>query len=87
MLHADELFTKEACHKFLKQCIRNSKQRLENVNHLRMPVARNRRKNISNLFDDEEFLEEDSTEEADESGDGFAEKVADEDTDGAANGE
>lgn len=53
VLHADEMFTLEACHKFLKQCIRNSKQRLEEIKRLRMPVGRKRRaKNANDLLED-----------------------------------
>lgn len=42
VLNADELFSLEACHKFLKQCIRNSKQRLEDIKMVRMSVSRKR---------------------------------------------
>ncbi|XP_058827793.1 uncharacterized protein LOC131687715 [Topomyia yanbarensis] len=47
VLNADELFSLEACHKFLKQCIRNSKQRLEDIKQIRTSVSRKRcRKNV-----------------------------------------
>lgn len=56
ILNADELFSLEACHKFLKQCIRNSKQRLEDVKQIRSSVSRKRCHRIARLAED---LEED----------------------------
>ncbi|XP_058827098.1 uncharacterized protein LOC131687073 [Topomyia yanbarensis] len=43
ILHADEQFSLAACHNFFKQCIRNSKQRLEDIKRVRLSVARKRR--------------------------------------------
>ncbi|XP_062560897.1 uncharacterized protein LOC134225116 [Armigeres subalbatus] len=42
--NADEDYTMEKCHKFLKQCLRNSKQRLDETKMVRLPAARNRSK-------------------------------------------
>lgn len=49
VLNADELFSLEACHKFLKQCIRNSKQRLEDIKQVRASVSRKRGRKIAEM--------------------------------------
>lgn len=43
--NSDSTFTKDECHKFLKQCLRNSKQRANEL-LLRQPASRNRSKKL-----------------------------------------
>ncbi|XP_065094694.1 uncharacterized protein LOC135715287 [Ochlerotatus camptorhynchus] len=57
--NANEDFTKNDCNKFLKQCLRNSKQRLDDTKMLRLPAARNRRKALPNHSEHKiEYLDE-----------------------------
>nr|XP_019527428.2 uncharacterized protein LOC109399441 [Aedes albopictus] len=66
VLNADELFTLESCHKFLKQCIRNSKQRVEDIKQVRASVSRKRGRKIVR---DEQDLDDDDEEKDDNAGD------------------
>nr|XP_029715675.1 uncharacterized protein LOC115259286 [Aedes albopictus] len=80
--NADEDFTKEQCHKFLKQCLRNSKQRLDETRNLRMPAARKRCKKIlldTEMIDDtQEDMIIDEKEEEEGATDNLSEVIIEE---------
>nr|XP_029728471.1 uncharacterized protein LOC109428021 [Aedes albopictus] len=58
VLHSDPEFSLDECRAFLHRCLRNAKQRLEELGGTRKPVARKRRQLQELNGQDEEYLDD-----------------------------
>nr|XP_029714062.1 uncharacterized protein LOC115258147 [Aedes albopictus] len=66
ILHSDPEFTFDECKNFLHRCLRNAKQRLEELGGTRKPVARNRKQLRELNQQDEEYLDDTEQENQEE---------------------
>ncbi|KXJ84120.1 hypothetical protein RP20_CCG019767 [Aedes albopictus] len=64
VLHSDPEFSLDECRAFLHRCLRNAKQRLEELGGTRKPVARKRRQLQELNGQDEEYLDDSEQESA-----------------------